>query len=55
MMIGDWVEIVFDIKDNYSRYDGFVVIYGIDIMVYSVFVLLFMLENFGKFVIFIGL
>lgn len=55
MIISDWIEIVLDIKENYINYDGFVVIYGIDIMVYSVSVLLFMLESFGKFVVFIGL
>lgn len=54
MTIGDWVEIALDIKDNYSRYDGFVVIHGTDTMAYSVSALSFMLENLGKSVIFTG-
>lgn len=54
MTIGDWVEIALDIEDNYSRYDGFVVIHGTDTMAYSVSALSFMLENLGKSVIFTG-
>lgn len=45
---------VIEIVNNYDDYDGFVILYGIDIMVYIVLVLFFMFENFGKFVVFIG-
>ena len=54
MTIGDWVEIALDIKDNYSKYDGFVVIHGTDTMAYRVSALSFRLENLGKSVIFTG-
>lgn len=55
MMFVDWQFIVDDIVVNYDKYDGFVIFYGMDIMVYIVLVLLFMFENLGKFVIVIGL
>ena len=32
MTINDWIEIGLDIKENYSNYDGFVVIHGTDTM-----------------------
>lgn len=54
MTISDWIEIALDIKDNYSNYDGFVVIHGTDTMAYSVSALSFMLENLGKSVVFTG-
>lgn len=54
MMLEDWQYIVEDIKVYYDDYDGFVILYGIDMMVYIVFVLLFMFENFGKLVIVTG-
>lgn len=50
-----WVCLVEMIEENYLKFDGFVVLYGSDIMFYIVLVLSFMLENFLKFVIFIGL
>lgn len=37
------MEIVEVVKENYDVYDGFVIIYGIDIMVYIFVVLLYML------------
>ncbi|KPM31297.1 L-asparaginase, type I [Croceitalea dokdonensis DOKDO 023] len=49
-----WVEIVTIIEDNYSRFDGFVVLHGSDTMSYSASALSFMLENLGKPVIFTG-
>lgn len=55
MIFEDWQYIVDDICSYYEEYDGFVIFYGIDIMVFIVLVLLFMLENFGKLVIVIGL
>lgn len=42
------------IKDNYSLYDGFVVLHGTDTMAYSASALSFMLKNLNKPVIFTG-
>ncbi|MBQ6072555.1 MAG: type I asparaginase [Bacteroidales bacterium] len=49
-----WVELAGIIKDNYSHYDGFVVLHGTDTMAYSASALSFMLENLEKPVIFTG-
>jgi len=49
-----WVEIADVIKENYSKYDGFVVLHGTDTMSYSASALSFMLENLEKPVIFTG-
>jgi len=54
MTISDWIEIGLDIKENYSNYDGFVVIHGTDTMAYSASALSFMLESLGKSVVFTG-
>ena len=54
MTISDWIEIALDIKENYSNYDGFVVIHGTDTMAYSASALSFMLESLGKSVVFTG-
>ena len=54
MTISDWIEIALDIKENYSNYDGFVVIHGTDTMAYSASALSFMLETLGKSVVFTG-
>ena len=50
----DWSEIAKIIDDNYSRFDGFVVLHGSDTMSYSASALSFMLENLSKPVIFTG-
>ena len=42
------------IRDNYAKYDGFVVLHGTDTMSYSASALSFMLENLAKPVIFTG-
>lgn len=42
------------IKENYSLYDGFVVLHGTDTMAYSASALSFMLKNLNKPVIFTG-
>lgn len=52
--IEDWFDVGIEIVNSYDDYDGFVVLYGIDIMVFIAFVFFFMFENFGKFVVFIG-
>lgn len=49
-----WYEIAEIIEDNYSRFDGFVVLHGSDTMSYSTSALSFMLENLSKPVIFTG-
>lgn len=51
---GVWARIALSIRDNYDRYDGFVVLHGTDTMAYSASALSFMLENLGKPVIFTG-
>ena len=42
------------IRDNYAKYDGFVILHGTDTMSYSASALSFMLENLAKPVIFTG-
>jgi L-asparaginase len=49
-----WVKIVRIIQDNYSNYDGFVVLHGTDTMSYTASALSFMLENIDKPVILTG-
>lgn len=49
-----WVKIATIIEDNYSRFDGFVVLHGSDTMSYSASALSFMLENLAKPVVFTG-
>ena len=54
MNILHWQTIANSIEENYSTYDGFVVLHGSDTMSYSASALSFMLENLGKPVIFTG-
>ncbi len=49
-----WSEIALTIKDNYTSYDGFVILHGSDTMSYTASALSFMLENLCKPVIFTG-
>ncbi|WP_225036761.1 asparaginase [Winogradskyella sp. SM1960] len=49
-----WGDIATIIGDNYSKFDGFVVLHGSDTMSYSASALSFMLENLAKPVIFTG-
>ena len=49
-----WQELASLIRDNYSKYDGFVVLHGTDTMAYSASALSFMLEGLAKPVIFTG-
>jgi len=49
-----WVEITALIKENYTKYDGFVILHGSDTMAYTASALSFMLENLNKAVIFTG-
>lgn len=50
----NWVKIAEIIEDNYSQFDGFVVLHGSDTMSYSASALSFMFENLSKPVIFTG-
>ncbi len=49
-----WVKIVQTIRDNYAKYDGFVVLHGTDTMAYTSSALSFMLENLDKPVVLTG-
>lgn len=49
-----WIQLAEIIKQNYDKYDGFVVLHGTDTMSYSASALSFMLENLQKPVIFTG-
>lgn len=49
-----WVSIATIIEDNYTKFDGFVVLHGSDTMSYSASALSFMLENLEKPVVFTG-
>ncbi|TJY34605.1 asparaginase [Pontimicrobium aquaticum] len=49
-----WVQIAEIIEDNYSAFDGFVILHGSDTMSYTASALSFMLENLAKPVIFTG-
>jgi L-asparaginase len=49
-----WTKIATIIEENYSNFDGFVVLHGSDTMSYSASALSFMLENLAKPVVFTG-
>jgi L-asparaginase len=49
-----WIELAKTIKDNYSNYDGFVILHGTDTMAYTASALSYMLENLDKPVIITG-
>ncbi len=50
----NWVTLAQLIRDNYRRYDGFVVLHGTDTMSYTASALSFMFENLAKPVVFTG-
>ena len=54
MDVAHWQLIARSIADNYSSYDGFVVLHGTDTMAYTASALSFMLENLSKPVIITG-
>ncbi|MBQ6623097.1 MAG: asparaginase, partial [Mogibacterium sp.] len=49
-----WNQIAHAIEDNYSAYDGFVVLHGTDTLAYSASALSFMFEGLNKPVVFTG-
>ena len=52
--VENWADMARLIAENYSKYDGFVILHGTDTMSYSAAALSFMLENLAKPVIFTG-
>ncbi len=54
MNITQWVELANCIKENYKKYDGFVILHGSDTMAYTASMLSFMFENVNKAVILTG-
>ncbi len=52
--VENWAVMARLIRDNYAKYDGFVILHGTDTMSYSASALSFMLENLAKPVIFTG-
>ena len=49
-----WTELAHTVRDNYDKYNGFVVLHGTDTMSYTASALSFMLENLAKPVVFTG-
>ncbi len=49
-----WIDIASIIEDNYTKFDGFVILHGSDTMSYTASALSFMLEHLSKPVIFTG-
>lgn len=54
MSVAHWQKMALLIEENYTSFDGFVVLHGSDTMSYSASALSFMLENLAKPVIFTG-
>jgi L-asparaginase len=54
MQITDWQKMATIIKENYTNFDGFVVLHGSDTMSYSASALSFMFENLDKPIVFTG-
>lgn len=50
----NWVTLAELIRENYDRYDGFVVLHGTDTMSYTASALSFMFENLSKPIVFTG-
>lgn len=49
-----WIELAKTIKDNYNKFDGFVILHGSDTMSFTASALSFMLENLSKPVVLTG-
>lgn len=54
VMIEHWQQIVQIIEDNYSKYDGFVVLHGTDTMAYTASAISFMIQNLKKPIVLTG-
>ncbi|MGV9004121.1 asparaginase [Flavobacterium sp.] len=54
MSPNEWIKLALIIEENYSNFDGFVILHGSDTMSYSASAMSFMLENLKKPVVFTG-
>jgi L-asparaginase len=54
MGINDWNIMISDVRDNYHKYDSFIIIHGTDTLSYTASALSFAFENLGKPVIITG-
>ena len=54
MSPAEWIKLATIIEENYSKFDGFVILHGSDTMSYSASAMSFMLENLKKPVVFTG-
>ena len=54
MSPAEWIKLATIIEENYSTFDGFVILHGSDTMSYSASAMSFMLENLKKPVVFTG-
>ena len=54
MQIKDWIDIAMDVKNNYEKFDSFIILHGTDTMSYTASVLSFMFQNLDKSVILTG-
>jgi len=52
--VQDWKDIAYIIEENYTQYDGFVILHGTDTMAYSSSMISYMLRGLNKPVIFTG-
>ena len=52
--LGDWKNMAYIIEENYSQYDGFVILHGTDTMAYSASAMSYMFEGLNKPIIFTG-
>lgn len=54
MTPGHWSIVVKKIKENYEKYDGFVILHGTDTMAYTAAALSYMVQNSGKPIVLTG-
>ena len=54
MGMKDWVDIALDVKNNYDKFDSFIILHGTDTMAYTASVLSYMFQNLDKSVILTG-
>lgn len=54
MDMKDWVDIALDVKNNYEKFDSFIILHGTDTMSYTASVLSYMFQNLDKSVILTG-
>lgn len=54
MSVKDWNKMIADVRDNYDKYDGFIIIHGTDTLSYTASALSFAFKNLGKPVVITG-